>query len=309
MSVRWRRKAQGCDTGRVIEGAVSDGFILLKRRFDDALGVFLSSCRREIESSDPDAAVLVGEIQRLIAAGGKRLRPAFCYWGYRAAGGSDGAPIVQAGAALELLHTMALIHDDLMDGSKQRRGVASTKYFLEAEAADDGLVVDADAYGTSAAILIGDGAAVLADRMFLEAGFDPSRTVAALKRYHAMRGDMAIGQYMDIAGLAREPDSARRAASLKGGSYTVEGPLLVGAALAGGDARTDAMLSGYGEPLGEAFQLLDDIRDREGSHGATPASVGLLIDRATDALDPSHLDPEAVGALSGLAGLVRMSWP
>ena len=281
-------------------------FIRLRDRFDDAIRVFLRARRGEIEWSEPDATVLIDEIDRLMLAGGKRLRPAFCYWGYRAVGGADDERIISAAAALELLHTMALVHDDLMDGSEDRRGVQASRFWLAAESSRRGLQVDPDTYGWSAAMLVGDLATVLADRLFLEAGFPPAATLRALERYHQVRSDMAVGQYLDIAGLATEERAARRAASLKGGSYTVEGPLLIGAALAGGAIQAASLLSAYGAPLGEAFQLRDDIEDQEGAHGATAETVNGLVDRAVEALDPAELDAKAVEALTELAELVAM---
>jgi geranylgeranyl diphosphate synthase, type I len=276
----------------------------LRVRIESAISVFLDSCRAEMEWSEPQAALMVDEIARLIEAGGKRLRPAFCYWGYRAAGGADDQRIIEAAGALELLHTMALVHDDLMDGSKDRRGVEASRLALAAEATKRDLPVDPEAFGWSAATLVGDLAAVLADRMFLQAGFPATDIVRALGRYHWMRTEMAVGQYLDIAGLALEPAAARRAAGLKGGSYTVEGPLLVGASLAGGQMQALAALSRYGAMLGEAFQLSDDLHDGEGHHGATWDSVRRGAEDAVEALRDQPLDPEATAALTLMAQLI-----
>ncbi len=292
-----------CDTGDVIPAPV-DTFTDLRRRVDEALDAFLQACRDEAARQDPRATLPLDEVRRLVSAGGKRLRPAFCYWAYRAAGGLDCAPIVRAAASLELLHTMALIHDDLMDGSAQRRGVPASAPYLEAQAERLGLPVDPVSFGCSAAILAGDLAAVLADRLMLGSGFGPKMLVAALDRYHRMRIDMAEGQFLDVAGLALDAASARRAAALKGGAYTVEGPLLIGAALAGASAGVDEVLARFGAPLGEAFQLQDDLRDGDGAHGATAADVRTLVGRARAALDPTRLKPEGLEALDALAGLV-----
>jgi geranylgeranyl diphosphate synthase type I len=278
----------------------------LRDRVDAALAVFLASVDAELRATDPATAPLIAEIQRLLAAGGKRLRPAFCYWGFRAAGGRDGEPIVRASAALELLHTMALVHDDLMDEAATRRGVASVHAALETSLPGPDLASRRRA-AASATIIVGDLAAVLADRMFLEAGFDPEVTIDALRRYHRMRTAMAAGQFLDVAGAAAGDEAtARRAAALKGGVYTVEGPLAVGAALAGASATQREALARFGVPLGEAFQLRDDLIDDEGAHGATPASVNALVDQARAALDPEVLDPGAIDALRSLAGLMEM---
>jgi geranylgeranyl diphosphate synthase type I len=288
---------------------------------DGVLDGYLRECADDLRRVDPAAPMLVDEISRLVFAGGKRLRPAFCVWGYRAVVGTPGAldpqraatsdltdhPILRAAAALELLHTMALIHDDLMDGASERRGVASSAPFLAAQARERGATGDPERFGHAAALLAGDLAAVLADRLLLTSGFDPASLAGALGAYHEMQLDMAAGQLLDVAGMASDPGSAMRAARLKGGSYTVEGPLLVGAALAGARQETVDELRAFGIPLGEAFQLRDDLHDREGAHGATPATVNELVRTARGALLGARIDPEAAAALDELAAMVAMS--
>lgn len=270
----------------------------LKARIDGTLGPFLAGVRAEMCARAPEAVLPIDEVIRLVEAGGKRLRPAFCYWGFRAAGGSDGEPIDRAAAALELLHTMALIHDDLMDRSPERRGTPSSAIQLAERARERGSL-DPERAGASLALLAGDLAAVLADRLLLASGFPPDRLVVALDRYHRMRTDMALGQSLDVTG----GDLDRAAtASLKGGSYTVEGPLLIGAALAGADRDIEAALTAYGAPLGLAFQLLDDERD--GEVVLESGQVAALVAGARAGLDAPGLDPDAVRALAALAELV-----
>lgn len=283
----------------IAEPAASDA---LRSRVDDALTRTLSRARDDLAAIDPNAVTLVDEVRRLVDAGGKRLRPAFCFWGYRAAGGPEGEPVLQAAAAMELLHTMALIHDDLIDGATERRGVPTTATRFAAKAREGSQ--DPAGFGRAMAVLAGDLAAVLADRCLLDSGFDAVALVCGLAPYHRMRLDMAAGQFLDVAGLAATPEAARRAAALKGGSYTVEGPLLVGAALAGATEPVVASLRRFGAPLGEAFQLRDDLEDGEGAHGATWADVAGLVAQARGALEPSVLDADAVAALDGLAGRI-----
>jgi geranylgeranyl diphosphate synthase, type I len=272
--------------------------IALKARIDRTIDAFLAGAREEMATVAADALLPIDEVIRLTAAGGKRLRPMFCYWGYRAAGGVDGEPIERAAAALELLHTMALIHDDLMDRSPERRGVPASAFQLADRARSRGSS-DPERAGASLALLAGDLATVLADRLLLTSGFAPERLVPALDRYHRMRTEMALGQALDVTGGDADPALTAR---LKGGSYTVEGPLLMGAALAGGDPAVASGLAGYGIPLGLAFQLLDDERDGEATLVA--GRVAGLIAQARAGLDAPGLDPEAVRMLSVLADLV-----
>lgn len=276
-------------------------------RVNGALDSFLAARRQEVEWREPQAVVLIDEMLRLVRAGGKRLRPAFCYWGYRAAGGVDGGPIAKASAALELLHTMALVHDDLIDGTLERRGAPTSVPRLTNQARELGLGTgDPHSFGASVALLVGDLAAVLADQLLLESGFPAVAIARALAPYHEMRTDMAIGQFLDLAIVPVDPAAARRVAAMKGGSYTVEGPLLVGAGLAGATTLVQTRLRRFGAPLGEAFQLRDDLMDGDAGHGATAKDVNALVSQAIAALDPQVLDPDAVGSLRSLAGLIAM---
>jgi geranylgeranyl diphosphate synthase type I len=282
----------------------------LRDDVDDVLRSFLAERRRTLEAIDETAVPLVDEIVSLIEAGGKRLRPLFCVCGYRATGAVITPSILRAAAAIELLHTMALIHDDVMDASADRRGRPTVEARQAALAFARG-AARPEQVGRSVAILAGDLAAVLADDLLLGAGFPSDRLAAALERYHRMRLEMAAGQYLDVARFGSTPGTAvpdtasrRRAAALRGGSYTVRGPVLVGAALAG--AANDAVeaLERYAKPLGEAFQLADDLVD-----GDAPADVDLdvieeLVARASAALDPAALHPDAVEALAALADRV-----
>lgn len=269
----------------------------IRTRIDRTLNTFLADVRGEMALVAPDALLPIDEVIRLIAAGGKRLRPVFCSLGFRAAGGSDREPIERAAAALELLHTMALIHDDLMDQSPERRGVPASAPHLADEARRRGSS-DPDHTGRSLALLAGDLAVVLADRLMLASGFEADVLVPALDRYHRMRTDMALGQCLDVVADA-DPIAV---AALKGGSYTVEGPLQIGALLAHGGPEVLATLADYGVPVGLAFQLRDDERD--GDIPSFPGRVAELIAQGRAALDTPGLDPSAVASLRELAGLV-----
>jgi geranylgeranyl diphosphate synthase type I len=283
------------------------GAATLRERFEDELFAFLDARRRDAQLLDERAVILVDEIRRLMEAGGKRLRPAFCYWGYRATGAPDDARIVRAGAALELLHTFALIHDDLIDGSDERRGVPSSSRNLEQAGLARGLP-DPARFGTSAALLAGDLAVVLADQLLLDSGFGPEILGRALAGYHEMRVEMAAGQVLGL--LVHDPvdeREARRIAALKGGLYSVERPLLLGAALAGGSAGQRAVLSAFGRPLGEAFQLRDDLVDDPATSPVGKETVNALVGDARAALDPRVLDPEAIRALASLADLMVLA--
>jgi geranylgeranyl diphosphate synthase type I len=211
-------------------------------------------------------------LRDLVLAGGKRLRPAFCHWAYVGAGGAGGdAAVVNAGAALELLHTFALVHDDVMDGSDLRRGLPAIHAGAITRHEARGWRGEARRFGEGTAILVGDLAFVYSDVLFGEA------LPAARGIFDELRIELCIGQYLDLVGTASGSSDAAQAARIeryKSGKYTVERPLHLGAALAG---RLDALagpLSAIGLPLGEAFQLRDDLLGVFGDVEVTGKPVG-----------------------------------
>jgi geranylgeranyl diphosphate synthase type I len=234
----------------------------LVKGVDRELDRFLHEQRKGLAGDDPHSASIFAELERVITSGGKRLRPVFCCLGYRATGTPIEERTIRAAAALELLHTFAIVHDDVMDRSRTRRGSAASWVHLARLHRSEGMLGDAEQWGVSGAVLVGDLALVLAGRALHEAGFAPERIAPALERYDRMRAEVVIGQYLDVLAAHRgstDEDEARRIALLKSGGYTVEGPLHIGALLAGASDEVMASLSAYGIPLGEAFQLRDDV--------------------------------------------------
>jgi geranylgeranyl diphosphate synthase type I len=211
-------------------------------------------------------------LRDLVLAGGKRLRPAFCFCAFVGAGGDVEDPlVVDVGAALELLHTFALIHDDVMDGSDTRRGLdAVHQRFIRAHV-DGRWRGESRRFGEGIAILVGDFACTYADLLMRSA------PPAALDVYDELRVELCVGQSLDLVGTAlRSSDvgDARRIATYKSAKYTVERPLHLGAALAGRLTELRGPLSGVGIPLGEAFQLRDDLLGVFGEERVTGKPVG-----------------------------------
>jgi geranylgeranyl diphosphate synthase type I len=248
----------------------------IRDRVGHALEDFLGQQRAVLGGIGPDMLPWLDAIAELLA-GGKRLRPAFCYWGWRAAGGGDRPGIHAAAASLELLHASALVHDDLMDASDTRRGQPSVHRRFAARHSAGGWRGSADWFGTGTAILIGDLLLAWADQLFHASGLPP----AALRRgqpvLDAMRTEVVAGQYLDLLGQSDSDGtvgSALRVVRYKSAKYTVERPLQLGVALADPGERAAAALSRYGMPLGVAFQLRDDVLGVFGDPGQTGKPAG-----------------------------------
>jgi len=215
--------------------------------------------------------VPVDAVRALVEAGGKRLRPAFCLTGFLAAGGDPAEQLaVDAAAGLEFLHAFALIHDDVMDDSRLRRGAPTvhTRHSDEHEA--QGWRGEARRFGESVAILTGDLSYSYAER--LTGGLPPN----ARQVWTSLITEMIIGQFLDITVAAEstvDPELSRWIAVGKSGAYSIHRPLVLGAAIAGRDDLGPAFQE-YGTALGEAFQLRDDLIDAYGDADAAGKPTG-----------------------------------
>lgn len=273
--------------------------------------MFISAQRRGVADAGPEAARFVAAGAAALT-GGKRLRGRFCLSGWRAVEEATGpaatppAPVIAAAAALEVFHAAALVHDDLIDNSDTRRGRPSAHRALEAGHRGAGWLGDADAFGRSGAILLGDLLVAWSDDLLEEGLAETSaeRAAAARGQYALMRREVTLGQFLDVAeesAFASEPDDrhaerALRVASFKSARYSVQQPLAIGAALAGADAAQAAALAAFGHPLGMAFQLRDDVLGVFGDEAATGKPSGddlregkrtVLIAYAREALAPT----------------------
>src|SRR5215471_18033102 len=218
----------------------------IRDRVDRALHAFVGQQRGVLLAAGDDLRPGADSIAALLA-GGKRLRPAFCYWGWRGAGGPDCPEIINAAAALELLHAGALIHDDLMDASDTRRGQPSLHRQFEARHAGRRWHGSAGAFGMGVAILLGDLLICWTDEMFHTSGLPADALRRGRPVLDRMRTEVFAGQYLDLLGQAAGDETvagALRVVEFKTAKYTIERPLHLGAALAGAGPE----LAGLGSP-------------------------------------------------------------
>ncbi|XRQ02938.1 polyprenyl synthetase family protein [Actinomadura welshii] len=248
----------------------------IRKEVDEALLAFVDRQRPALLTISDDLAPMLSALDALLG-GGKRLRPAFCYWGWRAAGGEDVPGIVAAAASLELLQASALIHDDVMDSSDTRRGQPSVHRRFEALHHAQTWPGDAEAFGSGAAILLGDLCLAWSGEMFETCGLDDVARRRGREVYDLMRTEVMCGQYLDmLEGTRGEATvaTALRVVEYKSAKYTIERPLHLGAALAGARPDVIAALTGYGLPLGIAFQLRDDVLGVFGDPAETGKPAG-----------------------------------
>ncbi len=249
------------------------------KRVDAELATFLDGRADAFAALGDDLVPVSDAARRFVLDGGKRLRPSFAYWGWRTVrdADADDRALLTAAASLELLHACALVHDDVMDDSATRRGRPSAHAAFAQLHREHAWSGDADGFGTSAAILLGDLLLSWADAMFAAAPIAAPAAGAARHVYDDMRQLVMAGQYLDVLVQARGAFStaeALRVIEFKTSKYTVEGPLHLGAAIAGAPPEVFAALSAYGLPLGEAFQLRDDVLGVFGDPSVTGKPAG-----------------------------------
>lgn len=238
-----------------------------KAKFDPELEKFLVSKIRENEKIDPAVGRFLKEIKKMVFSGGKRIRPAFTDFAYRACGGKDEKVILNAACALELLHNFALIHDDIMDNSPLRRGESTFH----------------QVWGVPAAILAGDILLTYAWEILTTAPFPPVFLQSAQKIFSQLSQEVMAGQYLDIKisqmrsgkiNFKKAEEKVFQMLKLKSGKYSVERPCQLGATLAGAPQRAFKVFSAYGIPLGVAFQIQDDILGMFGEEEILGKPVG-----------------------------------
>lgn len=236
-----------------------------------------SFLERKMEmQTDPFNRRVVEEILRFAKSGGKRVRPVLVVAGYLGAGGEEPERAARASISYELLHNYLLIHDDIMDRDELRRGQPTVwKSFLDHYVKCELERHDAE----SLAMAAGDLAETYATEALIDAGFDPETTVLAVKELHEIAERTGYGQVLDISleflpiGDVREED-VLRVHELKTAKYTLEGPLHLGARLAGAEEDVFKAYSDYAIPVGIAFQLQDDIIGVFGDEKKTGKPVG-----------------------------------
>lgn len=255
-------------------------------------------------SISPDTLPLIDSLSDLVS-GGKRLRAAFAYWGARATGYDDDDALVRACTSLEFLQACALIHDDVMDSSDTRRGKPAVHKQFEIRHTSESLFGDAEDFGASAAILIGDLALSWADELLMTSGLHQTAINRAKNVYNIMRTELMAGQYLDVLEQFRRNatvDRARTVIRYKSAKYTIERPLHMGAAIAGATAQQNSALSDYGLALGEAFQLRDDLLGVFGDSSTTGKPAGDDIREKKQTL----LLAQALNAVENRDDLVRI---
>ena len=271
----------------------------VKCEVDAALATWLDARGAEARRLGADVDAMSAAARTLVVRGGKRLRAVLLAAAYVACGGDGGArAVAMAGVSLELLQGYLLIHDDWMDGDDVRRGGPSVHAALRT-------CFGSLRAGEVAGILAGDYTAALAQQALFEVPLPPARVVEAAQIFAKTQVDVTCGQLLDVRAMAEAPEAVEVMHSLKTGSYTVHGPIGMGAALAGASADTRATLGDFARPLGIAFQLRDDLLGTFGDPKTTgkPQGSDLLRGKRTALVVELERDAEGRRLLPRVFGV------
>jgi len=238
----------------------------LREQVEAQLQDFLKMQSEYFTSIAPELKPAATSLTAFVINGGKRFRPLFAAVGAMGAGSQLSDAEIRAFASLELLQACALVHDDLMDASDTRRGEPAIHKLFESMHSAEKYQGKATQFGLSASVLIGDLALIWSDQMLNSSGIKSESLLAALGVHDEMRVELIAGQYLDVFEQARGTQSVAQALNIaryKSAKYTIERPLHLGAAIAIPDplmrAKLVSIYSEFGLPLGEAFQLRDDL--------------------------------------------------
>ncbi|MFE9251692.1 polyprenyl synthetase family protein [Streptomyces sp. NPDC007088] len=246
--------------------------VAFKARVDEVLQRFVAEEAGLLTLVDPALGPVADQVEEA-AASGKRLRAAFCYWGWRAVGQPDSAALLRAAASMELVHAAAVVHDDLIDDSALRHGRPTAHVALR------GAVTHHPQPAVAAralAMLAGDLLMSLAGQLFVSSGLPAAYLGRARPLWAALARELIAGECLEILHTGAAPDTAAslKVVRYKTAKYTVEQPLLIGAVLGGADRRACEGFTAYGLPLGEAFQLRDDLLGLFGDRELTGKADG-----------------------------------
>lgn len=254
---------------------------VFKEEIDREIEEYLDKVIKETKKKDKLMTDAVKYVKKLALSGGKRLRPAFMYYGYLAAGGKEEEKIIKASVSVELVHLFLLIHDDIIDRDERRHGMDTVHYRYSQIGRKLFARKDHEHFGNSMALIIGDMVNALGNKIIFNSGFKPENIMKALTRLQQIISYTVIGQSQDIFIEYRGKATEREVLQMyenKTAKYTIEGPMHLGASLAGASEEFLEKLSHYALPIGIAFQIQDDILGIFGSEKKLGKKVGSDIE-------------------------------
>jgi geranylgeranyl diphosphate synthase type I len=237
-----------------------DALVDLKSKIDKEIELFFDCKIKQVkDQKKPDELLeMVENLRDFVLRSGKRIRPILFYCGYVIAGGKDKEKILRAASSIELIHSFLLIHDDIIDQDDFRHGGLSMHCEYRKKCKNE----DSKHFEISMAIIVGDLAYSFGCEVLSELDLSPDLKIKAINKINQIISNTAAGEAADVVLSVNSDfgvDKIIEMQKYKTAKYTIEGPLHLGAVLAGADNEFLKSLSRFAIPLGVAFQIQDDI--------------------------------------------------
>jgi geranylgeranyl diphosphate synthase type I len=250
----------------------------LKKKIDPEIEKVLNEA---IDNSREEGELITGaleQVKKITLSGGKRLRPALMYWGYKGMGGKKEKDILETVVSIELIHIFLLIHDDVIDNDPQRHGIETIHHrYRKVGKRFENIGKNSQHFGNSMGIIVGDIVGAIGNQVIYKSNFSSDLIVKALKRLQSIVATVAIGEAQDIIIEYRRKSSEKEVVDMyknKTAKYTIEGPLHLGAILGGAQEKDLKNITEFSVPIGIAFQIQDDILGIFGSEKKIGKPVG-----------------------------------
>lgn len=249
-----------------------------KKRIDPEIEKVLN--KAILDSKDEGKLITdsLKQVKKIVLSGGKRLRPALMYWGYKGVGGKNDKEILKTAVSIELIHIFLLIHDDVIDNDPKRHGVETIHHRYEKIGrVFPGIGENARHFGNSMGIIVGDIISAIGNQVIYKSKFSTDLIVKALNRLQSIVSVVAVGEAQDVIIEYRRKASEKEVMDMyrnKTAKYTIEGPLHLGAILGGADESVLKGITEFSVPIGVAFQIQDDILGIYGSEKKIGKPVG-----------------------------------
>jgi len=278
-----------------------------KEQVEVELQKYLDNKTQEAGEISPYCQEIMEHITDITMRGGKRIRAALLYYSFLAHGGENKAAAIQASLAMELMQTFLLIHDDIIDNDSLRRG-GKTIHTIYKEIGAERFPgkIDPEQFGKSVAILAGDTANGFSNEIIAELnqlGIDKGYASRALLELNKMYNKEYYGEFLDVISELTNDFKQKdliQVHQLKTVPYTFDGPIKIGAILAGASEEDLQKLEGYTVPLGTAFQIQDDVLGTFGTEEkiGKPVTSDLREGKRTllilDALDKANEEQKEI---------------
>jgi geranylgeranyl diphosphate synthase type I len=254
--------------------------VALRAEINQAMQQYIDEQKVHLAKDEVFLREAIEQVEKVVMSGGKRVRGILLIEGYLAAGGQDRAVVLRAAAGIEFLHAYLLIHDDIMDRDVLRHGQPTLHSVYQKFAKTSFVTDDSVHFGNSIALVLGDMVCAWGNDLVFSVDLPRENVQRAIRFLQQVVFATGAGQMEDMRIQYQAKATKDEVLALyqkKTAQYTIVGPLTMGALLAGEAAKLEAFFAEFGNALGIAFQITDDLLGLSSSEAATGKTLAADI--------------------------------